>query len=269
MDIKTQSSFADGWKILYQARTVFAILLIVALVANLAVFFAARFGGMTKPGNLPVMVCPVVCPVGGPMMATAPADLPETEEAAEPVKEEKTEEAATTAPAAEVAEVKVTVPTTRPVGCVMSVPAGLEKAMRWYNTFSNVMKLTAVIALVSVVFLVACGLLGVMMLVAGQLPGAGSLTSAFFWAIGIVVLMLPWSTLLPHVTCLPIGIPSFSEIQLSLSSRVGTSESWLTTAILVFQTWAKFVVIPVLIILLDLMYLKRTKEADESLKTNQ
>lgn len=243
---KINLGYAEGWGIIYQARTVFAILLLVALVINLAVFFVAKFSGLTQSGDRPIIVQPF-------LSTLAPCALHE-----EPAKATSTATAPTTQSAAPA------VPDTVRTG---EVPADLDRAVKWYSVFSNIMDLTAIIALVSIIFMVFCALSGMMMIIAGHMAGAGFITSAFFWSVGIIALLLPWSNFLPHAACLPIGIPNFVDIQASLLQTCSDTACKTQDLAGVIQLWIRFVVFPIIVILIDLMYIKRFNQAAAQIRS--
>jgi hypothetical protein len=288
MDGKTQGSFAEGWNVFYQARTVFGALLIIAMLANLGVFFAARFGGMTEPAYLPVGAHPTIPPCtncspcsscGFAPKAEFPGSLPPAKADGVMKESASTQKATTTAPVDKTAsaipaknnssdkhpgDLGVRGPFPAPV-----VAKDVTSAMRWYNVFENVMNMTAIVTMISVFFMVFCALLGIMMLAAGQLPGADAVAKAFFWAIAIVAFILPWDTILPQVVCLPIGLANFFDIQQSLRDLVSGCDvdSKVCHMGMIFQQWVKFVVIPVLVILIDIAYLRRTSQANKLVTT--
>lgn len=271
MDIsKTHLGYADGWRIIYQARTVFAVLLLIAVLINLTVFFVAKFSGLTKSANTPIIVQPVfpgfspMCPamVTKPTSA-APAKSPAT---AAPAKSSVTAPPTDTQPSTAPATPATPKPSVNQLSGrsarTAEPPADLDRALKWYSIFSNVMTLTSIIALVSIIFMVFCALAGMMMIVAGHLPGAGSITSAFFWSIGIVALLLPWTNFIPQATCLPIGIPAFTDIQASLRETCSAAGCGLRDDLAsIIQLWVKYVVFPIIIILIDILYLARTRQA--------
>jgi hypothetical protein len=278
MDInKTHLGYADGWRIIYQARTVFAVLLLIAVLINLAVFFVAKFSGLTKSADMPIIVQPFL-PGFSPMcpaIAAKPMSAAPTKSAATPAPAKSTP---ATAPAATQQAAPVPATPATPKTSVNKVPskaevtferpADLDRALKWYSTFSNVMTLTSIIALVSIIFMVFCALAGMMMIVAGHLPGAGSITSAFFWSIGIVALLLPWTNFIPQATCLPIGIAAFTDIQASLRETCSGAGCGMSSDLAsIIQLWVKYVVFPIIIILIDIMYLTRTRQAATDIRT--
>ncbi len=205
---KTQASFADGWKVFYQLRTVFAVLLILTMAVNIGVFITAKFTRLVLP-----------------------------QEASQP--------AATAAQPA-------TAPTAQPSDVT-------PEMVRWRMIFRIAMDVTAVVAIVSVAFLVFCALLGVMMIVAGQLPGAGLASAAFFWAVLMVVLLLPWSNLLPQANCLPIGVPAFNDMRTNL---LQSDPSFSVSQI---DLWLRYVVYPLVVLLITILYLGRTSQANRQI----
>jgi hypothetical protein len=145
----------------------------------------------------------------------------------------------------------------------MATPEEVNKSLKWYAIFSNVMNLTGIVSLVSILFMVFTALAGIMMIIAGRLPGAGQVTSAFFWSIGIVALLLPWPNFIPQAACLPIGIADFSSLHASLTQLAcgGGSCPLAENVASIVQVWVRFVLFPVIIFLIDIMYLARTRQA--------
>ncbi len=277
MDGKTQGSFAEGWNVFYQARSVFGALLLIAMLANLGIFFAARFGGMTDPQNLPVGPYPSIPPCSACQLP--PKGMVPCIPACQPCNISSPSQTAASSPAATMPatdntkKIRALIDGSKPNCCgnYFFKPIDsdkLQSAMRWYNVFENVMNMTAIVTLLSVFFLVFCAMIGLMMVLAGQLPGAGALAKAFFWAIAIIAFLFPWDTFLPQVVCLPIGLTSFLDIQLSLNevlTRTDCSSSNICFIGTVFQQWVKFVVIPLLVILIDIAYLRRTFQANREI----
>ncbi len=209
---KTQLSFAEGWTVFFQARTVFVVLMIIAMVINLGIFGTARFAKK---------------------LILYPQD-----------------------PTA-----------TRPAVQVQPVPdqAATTRSDKWKTAFSGLMTFTTVLAIVSAIFLVFCALVGIMMIIAGQFPGAGMATGAFFWAAGMVALLLPWSAMLPQASGLPVGVPSFGNISNDIfQSRLSNATLWMEILL-----WLKFALYPVIILLMSLMYYKRTNQANSQLLSDQ
>ncbi len=223
---KTITSFTDGWRVLYQARTVFSILLIIVLLVNIGLFITAW--------RSPNLIRPVVgnaCMLAEPKN---PTSLPST------------------------------APAVSPASASPELTAQAEVSTKYTTIFSNLLTMTQIVALVSVVFLLFCALLGILMVIAGQLPGAGVLTGAFFWAVGIVALVLPWSNILPQCMYLPLGMPAFNELHsaLHLTSVCGEGIGHAAAQV---SMWLKFVVFPVIIILFDVLYIWRTRQADNQI----
>ncbi len=228
---KSTSSFADGWKVFYQARTLFTILLILAMAVNIAIFIVAGYTNLLKPILTPAANAPL-CRLSllGRSPASAPASMPVAG------------------------------------GMINKYsPEQVARAQRWSDAFSSIMTLTAIIALVSAIFLLFCALVGLMMIIAGQLPGAGSICGAFFWAVGIIVLLLPWSNMLSGTVMLPLGIAGFSSLKSSLMTVSGQSVSWFAYVPL----WFKFVIYPILIILFAIMYFGRTGQSNLQIMASQ
>jgi hypothetical protein len=152
----------------------------------------------------------------------------------------------------------VTVPsTTKPVSMEKD-EVSLARSEAWRASFKIVMTLTAFVAIVMVVFMVFCALLGVMVLIAGQLPGTGAVVSAFLWSL-LAALLLLWAPLLSHIVSnmTIIGLPSFGDLQNGYTMNLSAYATWSTTVSL----WIGFLVYPILIILISIMYLGRTSQA--------
>ncbi len=134
----------------------------------------------------------------------------------------------------------------------------MARSNRWSEAFKGMLTITGIISVVSAIFLVFCGFIGLMMLIAGQLPGAGKICAAFFWGVGLLVLLLLWSNMLPNSAGLPVGITGFTELQSSLLSANISSGAWIGQITL----WLRFVIYPLIIILLTIVYLRRTMQAN-------
>ncbi len=227
-------SFIDGWKVFYQARTLFSVLLILVMIVNIAIFITVSYSDIIKPVLVTDATAPAcyMCPLAGQTLATSSA------------------------------------PATLPVS-VMSgkkySSSQIAKAHRWSDAFSSIMLLTSVIGVVCAIFLVFCAIVGLMIIISGQLPGAGPVCGAFFWAVGIIVLLLPWSDMFPSSVFLPLGIAGFSQMKSSLSMLSMSSGSWLSYVPL----WFKFVIYPILIVLFTVMYFGRTSQSNLQIMANQ
>ncbi len=232
MSGKASGSFIDGWKVFYQARTLFSALLILAMIVNIAIFITVSYSNIIKPILVSERSAPAcyMCPLtGSGTTASAPATLP--------------------------------------VSALASKysSAQIDKARRWSNVFSSMMLLTAIIGIVSAIFLLFCALVGLMIIISGQLPGAGPICGAFFWAVGIIVLLLPWSNMLPSTVLLPLGITGFSSLKASLSVVSVSSGHWAAY----IPLWFKFAIYPILIILFTVMYFGRTSQSNLQIMANQ
>jgi len=203
---KASGSFAEAWSVLYQARTLFTILLIISMGANIAVFLAVRFAGVVDPlVGVPIGVVPEKA-VGTPSE-------------------------------------------TMPAGKTIDVES-LQRANWWASGFRAAMTFTSMLAIVSVIFMAFCALVGVMVLISAGLPGAGAAVSGFFWALAAGVLLLPWIRLID----LPIGLSQFEE----LLSAYRTSNLAGEQPIIF---WVQHLAFPVILILFSIMYLGRTSQA--------
>ncbi|MFA5864215.1 MAG: hypothetical protein WC975_05950 [Phycisphaerae bacterium] len=210
MSSRDVTSFTEGWTVFHQARTVFTVLLLVAMVINIVIFILARF---TSLAHHPMPSIPVAVSTTTPPLFRSPASAP------------------------------------------ARVEPGTKSEEKWHTMFSALMMITSVVSIICVIFLVFCALLGVMMIIAGQAPGAGSAAAAFFWGVMMVVLLLPWGGIFPQIACLPCGSP-FREMQQNI--QAGVSASWTTQLVL----WVRYFIYPILIILADILYFGRTSQAN-------
>jgi len=207
---KSQTSFAEGWKVFYQVRTLFVVLLMVSMAVNIGIFITAKFSKVVIPRTTRVNV---VEPT-----TTAAVTQPNAREEINP------------------------------------------EMARWQKIFRIAMDVTAVVGTGSAIFLVFCALVGLMMIIAGQTPGAGFVAGAFFWAVLMVVVLLPWSSLMPSICCLPVGLPGFNAMQGSMMS-CGSAGCQV-------NLWLRFVVYPLLVLLITVLYLVRTNQANKQIFNN-
>jgi hypothetical protein len=249
---KNQLSFAEGWTVFCQARTVFVALVIIAMVINLGIFGTARFAkklitypqipvfvgmpGMPYPTTGPATTTQKAGPVLPGMMGTKgmmkPFNLNQLQTV---VKESK-----------ETIELN-------------------QRSKTWETIFAGLMTFTGILALVGAIFLVFTAVIGIMMIIAGQLPGAGLVSGAFFWAAGLVALLLPWATMLPQASCLPVGVASFNEMYNAIYQTRFSSATWWTEVAL----WLRYVLYPVIILMMTWMYFQRTGRANTQILTEQ
>jgi hypothetical protein len=225
---KNQLSFAEGWTVFCQARTVFVALVMIAMVINLGIFGTARFAKklITYP-QTPISFGSRVMPG----LTTSRAAIP-----VQPV----------------VKESKETIELN-------------QRSETWKAIFTGLMTFTAILALVGAIFLFFNALIGIMMIIAGQLPGAGWVAGAFFWAAGLVALLLPWATMLPQASCLPVGVASFGDMYAAIfQTRLASAGWWMEASL-----WLRYVLYPVIILLMSVMYFQRTGRANTQLLTEQ
>jgi len=228
---KAVVGFVDSWKILYRGRTFFSVFLIGAMVANVVVFLWVLLGGPVDALKHPAALygCPPLTP--GMVPSTRPFTAPTTGPAAAFV-EAFSDEA-------------------------MPTQEEINSAQQWRQIFTVIMFVAGILAILGAVFMTACALLGVMVLVAGGLPGSGFATSAFFYVVGAALwLLLPWEEALSGTVYMPVGVLNFQD--LFYAYRGSNPGDWLTFASLI----VKYVVYPVVLILLAVMYLGRTSQAN-------
>ena len=207
-----QNSFAQAWNVLNQAKLIFAALLILAVVIDVACFFAVRLGKVTRPGLAPIPATYTALIDDDAPAATMPAEQ---------------------APSADPA-----------VGDTES------SSSTWVFLIALAMNLSRILAMVAIAFLLFCAMLMVMVLIAGHLPGAGPAVSAFFWAVFLVVLILPWFSLIPA---------TLDELENALEPMLtGGDWSWLSE----ISLWIRFVAYPLIAGLVTVMYLGRLSQAN-------
>lgn len=233
MNNRTLSGFLDGWGVLYQVRTFFVIILVVAMVINIAVFATAKFSNLVSYRSAIMPFMPA-----HPPTASAPAGI--------------------------------TAPTTLPdrLGFLGTPREGNDvdpRSEKWEAFFSALLTMTGVITVAAAFFLVFCALLAVMMIVAGQLPGAGLITGAFFWAVLLVVLILPWCSFIPLVSCLPSVVAPFSAMKASIAGTQIPDANWIRQ----IPIWVQYVVYPIVVILIGIMYFGRFSQANSQIASIQ
>ena len=214
---KASSSFAEAWKVLYRARTLFAAFLILAMILDVAVFLTVRFSGTLDPL---IQFGRLTAPMGG--FENAPGEGPS------------------------------------PASSASVDVSSLSKARQREGQFRSVMFFAAVLAVVGVTFMALCAVLAVMVLVAGNLPGAGAATGSFFYAAGAALwLLLPWGQILGYGTSLPVGVPTFTQLLTAYQVTMDPSAGWDAQ----IGLWVRHVVYPAVIFLLTIAYLLRTSQA--------
>ena len=215
---KSSSSFGQAWRVLGQARVVFSVFLIAAMVINLAIFMWVYFKKPLAPLIDAQTVSVVVPPAGAESATTQSADADADADAR-------------------------------------------ASARRQADIFKNVMYFTGVLGVVGITFMLFCALVGLMVLIAGNLPGAGAVTSAFFYALaGAMLMLLNWGDILGRsVACMafPCGVVTFDQL-FGVMREIGSAGSTLGLSL---GLWVRFVVYPVLILLFAVMYLGRTGQA--------
>lgn len=210
MEKKINSSFIEGWWILYRARTVFASLIIIAVFTNIFLFIVSKYGRLVSLSS------EIKSPVVASPTSSAPALPPR------------------------------------------SVQEGAAEN-EWSGVFRAIFNVTSVIVIVSLVFIVLSSLLGILMIIAARAPGAAELTSAFFWSIATVAIVLPWRILLPYIIGFPAIIVDFDRFIWDIA-RSGS----LDTAI----QWLKYVAWPLIVVLFIAAYLRKTSQASLRIMTS-
>jgi hypothetical protein len=250
---KNQLSFAEGWTVFCQARTVFVALVIIAMVINLGIFGTARFAKnlITYP-QVPVFcgLPGMPCPTTGPATTTQKAGLVLSGMGMKGMIKPFDLKQFQFPPV--VKESKETIERN-------------QRSKTWETIFTGLMTFTGILALVGAIFLAFSAVIGIMMIIAGQLPGAGLVSGAFFWAAGLVALLLPWATMLPEASCLPVGVASFGDMYNAIyQTRFSTANWWTEVAL-----WLRYVLYPVIILLMTWMYFQRTGRANTQILTEQ
>jgi len=137
----------------------------------------------------------------------------------------------------------------------------------FYASFDSLMFATGLITVASVTFLVFAALSGMMTLIAGHLPGAGGATKAFFWAVLLVVLIMPWDRILSRASHLPMGIPSFADlIEAYRAYAQMAGPNFLAPPSV--DMYLRFALIPILMVLVTIMYLGRTSQANSQVSAS-
>ncbi len=207
-----QNSFAQAWNVLNQAKLIFAALLILALVIDMACFLAVRFGKVTRSG---------LAPIPATYKALTDDDAP-----------------------------AATMPAKQAQSADPAVGDDESSSSTWVSLIALAMNLSRILALVAVGFLLFCAMLMVMVLIAGHMPGAGPAVSAFFWAVFLVVLILPWFSLIPA---------TLDQLDNALEPMfTGGDWSWISE----ISVWIRFVAYPLIAVLVTVMYLGRLSQAN-------
>lgn len=204
------SSFTESWQLLYRARSLFAGLLILAMVLNVAAMLAVSVGHVIDQPQ------PTVAPTTAATVDPAPAE-----------------------------------PNHAPV---------------WAAVIRIVMAVTAVLATVAAIFMLFSALVGLMILIAGGMPGTAPVTSSFFWAL-LAVVLLTWAPLLSHVVAdmTVIGTATFENLETTYKLTLGEYATFSTH----IPLWIGFCAYPIIIILIAVMYLGRTAQANAQITADK
>jgi hypothetical protein len=272
MNSKAIGSFTEAWQVVTVARTVFGVLLVAAMLIHLGLFLWSFWGTPIDP-VLQTRMTPPICSLKGPcgpMMPCGPMGpgapcLP----GAAPVATADTPAtilpgaAATTAPASQPATASM--PTCGPMSCKPIAPTvdseTMAEAQRYQQVFAHVMKFSGMLSILGVTFMVLAGLMGVMVLVAGQQPGAGSATSAFFYAVFAgLLLLVDWSRMLGDIPVFPNGLADANAMMDAL--RLVKIDAETTPRCLKLGAWLQQCAYPAIVLLAALMYLGKSAKAN-------
>ncbi len=231
MEEKVNSSFIEGWWVMFRARTVFATLLIIAMLVNVAVFIAVKYGKLSGEVILPLPSA------GAKVDIPAPEGRVPKEKAVQP-------------------QPPMPLPPTPPPG---NLPVGVDSP--WLKICRGAVNIASIVSIISVVFLIFCSLVGLLMIIVARSPGAGAISASLFWAVGIVVLVLPWSGFLPFL----VGMPTGGVVNFDVLVR----EAKLNDSLSVVIEWLRYGVYPLLIVLFTVVYLKRTSQANLDIMTSK
>ncbi|HRK30149.1 MAG TPA: hypothetical protein PLD59_03645 [Tepidisphaeraceae bacterium] len=209
--IATAADYADAMLVARRAKSVLVLILLLAVLAQLGLFFAARYSN--------VIVEPSIVPTSPPveLATTLPAELPVDSPA-----------------------VSSTIATT-PV----------QPSSKWFDSFHYLVGLTGFLGIaLSIVLSLVLFLLVKIMLV-GRLIGVARVTSAYVWTLVLIVLLFPWQAFLSDHTfssrefIIPGVLYTWDE--LLQFARFSTEE--LAPAILKWARFVGFPVLAVLMLM--------------------
>lgn len=264
MNSKAIGSFTESWQVLTVARTVFGVLLVAAMLINLGLFLWSFWGNPIDPVLQTRIVPPMCGPMGpgamypatgqGMMAPGMPGEKPA--DAAATTAEAAASQPATS-PATDAATIAKTTPTIKPT--VDSET--MAEARRYEQVFGYAMKFSAVLSILGVTFMLFSGMLGVMVLVAGQQPGAGAATGAFFYAVFAgLLLLVNWAQMLGGISVFPNGLADYYMLTDAL--RLVKIDAETTPMCLKLGAWLQQCAYPALVLLSALMYLGKSAKAN-------
>ncbi len=235
-NLVTAADYADAMMIARRAKNWVFLLLLLMLLGQIGIFFAARLTNTVFPETqaekslADKMILPATLPTTAPVSATAagataPTTAPATQ-ATDPAKEAK--------------------------------QAHLLREVLWYLT-AGVDYLGIVLGFV----LGVCLLLIVNIMLVGRLVGVAQVTSAWVWCLLLVLMLFPWQSFMADTFTNDFKIPgvlyTWSELtHPTMGAKFGKlSEMGMEQAIL---RWARFVVWPgVAVILLLVIQAKSSR----------
>jgi hypothetical protein len=210
--IATAADYADAMLVARRAKNVLVLILLLALLLQLALFFVARYtdvfarstAGTTDP------VTAVERAVEGAPAVTQPSDVPAAASAA-----------------------------------VQSA----AKRTNWGDVLHYVLGVSIFIGIAFSVMLSMVLMLIVTIMLVGRLIGVSRLTSAYVWCIFLIILLFPWQALLQDeaFTSRDFIVPGvlYTWDELQRFARFATDD--MAVAVL---KWARFVGFPVVAILI-------------------
>jgi hypothetical protein len=221
--LATAADYADALLTARRAKNWLFLLLLLMILAQLILFFVARYGNGLTPRRLATVArIETVENVNVEITSTQPSGIPTTQHA--------------------------TVPAKRTDAVVASTRT--DDILHYLVAASVFLGLT-----LSIVLAVALLLIVIIMLV-GRLIGVSRVTSAFIWCIVLCVLLFPWQAFLPDQTTGPdFKIPGVLYTWNELTSDFNFSTEPISFAIL---KWARFVGFPIVALIILLMIQARS-----------
>jgi len=183
--------FADAMKTTRAARMFFWLVLGAAILCQLAGFCLIEYGGVLGEKLLAAAATTAPAPGEAAPAAATPPAKPKPPAPAPKPKPKNAKPAAT--PAAGPAKDK---PASRPT----TQPAPRTAAEKWHLALAWALPASKFVALIAAMLLLLTLLLALNLSLVGKLGGTAGLISAFFWALLLFAMVMPWQQVLAKRT---------------------------------------------------------------------
>lgn len=150
--------------------------------------------------------------------------------------------APTSRPAPSAAPSATTTAATRKAAAKPAAPAAeTRKAQLWYEQLIWIMPATKFLALAASVLLTVAVLLALQLSIVGRTGGAGPLASGFMWSLVLLMLLFPWSQILPGT---PLAGALYSLDDLIAATKTLQQPTHQPTWTVALPYYARFVFYP-------------------------